>query len=88
VELIASTSRARCSNCASAVDEQDGAVGRLDGIGKRAEILADRVLLYTDDADATADEVDRPRDHARGVVRRRATLEDVFLRLTGRTLVD
>nr|MBA2559155.1 ABC transporter ATP-binding protein [Propionibacteriales bacterium] len=48
----------------------------------------DRLLLYTDDGDATASAV-----HERGVAAmsslvRRATLEDVFLHLTGRTLVD
>ena len=51
-------------------------------------MLPDRVLLYTEDADITAAAV-----HARGlqpetVVERRSSLEDVFLRLTGRSLVD
>ncbi len=62
---------------------------RLADLADRVEVLADRVLLYVDDADAVAAQL-----HARGgerplaVLPRRATLEDVFLRLTGRTLVD
>lgn len=60
----------------------------LEGLAQRVEQLPDRALLYTDDADWTASEV-----HARGLepeslIVRRSSLEDVFLRLTGRTLVD
>jgi lipooligosaccharide transport system ATP-binding protein len=67
---------------------KDEAVLELDGLAARSEILADRVLLYTDDADATQEGL-----HARGiqpeqVLVRRSTLEDVFLRLTGRGLID
>ncbi len=70
------------------VGVQETVIDRLDGLAKRMEILPDRVLLYADDADATMAEV-----HARGlqpetVVSRRSTLEDVFLRLTGRSLVE
>ncbi len=55
---------------------------------ERVEVLPDRLLLYTDDGEATLEAV-----HARGVrprstLVRRSTLEDVFLRLTGRSLVD
>jgi lipooligosaccharide transport system ATP-binding protein len=54
----------------------------------RAEQLPDRVLLYTDDGEQTLEHV-----HQRGVrplsaLVRRASLEDVFLRLTGRSLVE
>jgi lipooligosaccharide transport system ATP-binding protein len=62
--------------------------GRLDGIADRVEPLPDRVLLYTDEGEQAVTAV-----HARGlrpetVLVRRSTLEDVFLRLTGRSLVD
>ncbi|MBY5164132.1 ABC transporter ATP-binding protein [Salsipaludibacter albus] len=52
------------------------------------EQLAERAIVYTRDAEATLDALG---DHGlvpRGHLTRRATLEDVFLRLTGRQLVD
>jgi lipooligosaccharide transport system ATP-binding protein len=62
--------------------------GRLDGIAERIEWLPDRVLLYADDGEAASVAV-----HGRGlrpetVLVRRSTLEDVFLRLTGRSLIE
>jgi lipooligosaccharide transport system ATP-binding protein len=61
---------------------------QVTGVGKRVEVLPDRLLVYTDDGDEASAVV-----HARGVeplssLVRRSTLEDVFLHLTGRTLVD
>jgi lipooligosaccharide transport system ATP-binding protein len=53
----------------------------------RVEVLPDRLLLYTDDGDALVPVV-HERLHPQSVLVRRSTLEDVFLRLTGRTLVD
>jgi lipooligosaccharide transport system ATP-binding protein len=69
-------------------DVQEGHLEALAGVGERLEVLPDRLLVYTADGDAALASV-----HARGVVPvsslvRRATLEDVFLHLTGRTLVD
>jgi len=68
--------------------EQAVAVGKIVDLADRLEELPDRVLLYTDDADRALGTV-----HDRGVrpdsaLSRRSSLEDVFLRLTGRTLVD
>jgi len=62
--------------------------GQLDGLGERIERLPDRVLVYANDGEAVVEAV-----HARGLAPettfvRRSSLEDVFLRLTGRTLVD
>jgi len=59
-----------------------------DGLVNRVESLPDRVLLYTDDGDAASHGI-----HERGLVPesvlvRRSTLEDVFLHLTGRTLIE
>jgi lipooligosaccharide transport system ATP-binding protein len=59
-----------------------------DGLVERVESLADRVLLYTDEGDAAAHGI-----HERGLVPesvlvRRSTLEDVFLHLTGRSLIE
>jgi len=61
---------------------------RIDGLARRIETLPDRMLLYTDEGDATADRVHELGLHPQSVLVRRSTLEDVFLRLTGRTLVD
>lgn len=66
----------------------DADLDRLDGLAKRVEVLADRVLLYTDDADALIGLAhDRGIEHHQRLTRR-STLEDVFLHLTGRSLVD
>ena len=70
------------------VGEQESAVDQLDGVAKRMELLADRVLLYTDDGDWTTREINERGLRPESVVGRRATLEDVFLKLTGRSLID
>ncbi len=67
---------------------QGDAVSRMGGLASRAEVLADRVLLYTDDADATQEGLHARDIHPEQVLVRRSTLEDVFLRLTGRRLID
>ncbi len=72
-----------------ALEEQEQAADKLaDVAAERIEVLADRILLYTADGDAALDAV-----RARGLepvtsLVRRSTLEDVFLRLTGRRLED
>jgi len=60
----------------------------LEGLAPRVEVLADRALLYTDDADATVEKVHAEGLEPETILVRRSTLEDVFLRLTGRTLDD
>ena len=52
------------------------------------EQLAERAIVYTRDAEATLDALGDHGLAPRGHLTRRATLEDVFLRLTGRQLVD
>jgi lipooligosaccharide transport system ATP-binding protein len=61
--------------------------GKLEGIG-RVDPLPDRILLYADDGDAAVSEVHRRGLTPSSVLVRRSSLEDVFLQLTGRTLVD
>lgn len=69
--------------------ERNATVGdELAGIGERVETLPDRVLIYAHDGEAALEQVS-----ARGLrpvtsLVRRSSLEDVFLRLTGRSLVD
>jgi lipooligosaccharide transport system ATP-binding protein len=57
-------------------------------LAERHEVLPDRILLYADDGDAALDGVAAKGLAPRSTLVRRSTLEDVFLRLTGRTLVD
>jgi lipooligosaccharide transport system ATP-binding protein len=57
-------------------------------VGARVEPLPDRVLVYADDGDETAEEVHRLGFTPESTLVRRSSLEDVFLRLTGRTLVE
>jgi lipooligosaccharide transport system ATP-binding protein len=57
-------------------------------LAARIEALPDRLLLYSDDGDVTAEAVHERMLSPTSVLVRRATLEDVFLRLTGRSLVD
>jgi lipooligosaccharide transport system ATP-binding protein len=61
---------------------------RVDGLARRLEALPDRLLLYTDDGDDTASRIHDLGLRPDSVLVRRSTLEDVFLHLTGRTLVD
>ena len=58
------------------------------GVGERVEVLPDRLLIYADDGDGAAAEVMRRGLTPLSALVRRATLEDVFLHLTGRTLID
>jgi lipooligosaccharide transport system ATP-binding protein len=62
--------------------------GKLDGLAERVERLPDRLLLYTADGDTAAAAVHERGLRPESVLVRRSTLEDVFLRLTGRTLVE
>jgi lipooligosaccharide transport system ATP-binding protein len=62
--------------------------GRLDGVAERIEWLPDRVLLYAEDGEAVAVAIHDRGVRPETVLVRRSTLEDVFLRLTGRTLVE
>ncbi|HEU5428875.1 MAG TPA: ABC transporter ATP-binding protein [Actinocrinis sp.] len=70
------------------LDEQEQAAEKAAGIAERVEVLPDRLLLYADDGDAALQVVrGRGLEPVTALVRR-STLEDVFLTLTGRTLVD
>jgi lipooligosaccharide transport system ATP-binding protein len=70
------------------VDVLDQVADTVRGLTDHTEILADRALVYTDDADRMAALVHERGLEPETVLARRSTLEDVFLRLTGRTLVD
>ena len=69
-------------------DRNEATAPQLTTIAERIEVLPDRILVYVEDGDAALEKI-----HALGLrpvtsLVRRSSLEDVFLRLTGRSLVD
>jgi lipooligosaccharide transport system ATP-binding protein len=66
----------------------DDIAPRIDGLARRVETVSGRLLLYTDDGDQTAERIHELGVQPQSTLVRRSTLEDVFLHLTGRTLVD
>jgi len=62
--------------------------GDMAGIGERIEVLPDRTLVYAHDGEAALVDVHRRGIQPMSSLVRRSSLEDVFLHLTGRTLVD
>lgn len=70
------------------VDRNAEMAGQLKDLCEREEVLADRILLYVENADDALDEIHRRGHHPINALARRSSLEDVFLHLTGRTLVD
>jgi lipooligosaccharide transport system ATP-binding protein len=61
---------------------------QIAGIGERLEILPDRILVYAENGEKALEEIVKKGLHPVTSLVRRSSLEDVFLRLTGRTLVD
>ena len=87
-DLIARYSTREVVELRFADHTRDGAARRLAAVADRVEELPDRIQLYTSDGEAALQQV-----HALGLllesaVVRRSTLEDVFLRLTGRALIE
>jgi len=54
----------------------------------RIEELPDRILMYVEDGEALLEEILNKKLHPTTTLVRRSSLEDVFLRLTGRTLIE
>ena len=87
-ELIRTYSTREVLELRFGADRNAEVVGQLESLGERTEVLPDRILLYADDAEAALDAVtSRGLEPVTSLVRR-SSLEDVFLHLTGRTLVD
>ena len=60
----------------------------IEGVGERIEVLPDRILIYSNDGEAELAEVVRRGLEPITSLVRRSSLEDVFLRLTGRSLIE
>jgi lipooligosaccharide transport system ATP-binding protein len=65
-----------------------GMANDLGQLCERIEELPDRILMYTEDGEELLERVYKKGFHPKTSLVRRSSLEDVFLRLTGRTLVD
>ena len=65
-----------------------GMANDLGQLCERIEELPDRILMYTEDGEELLERVYKKNFHPKTSLVRRSSLEDVFLRLTGRTLVD
>jgi lipooligosaccharide transport system ATP-binding protein len=70
------------------LDQHELSAEKARGVGDRIEVLPDRLLCYTTDGEAALEEVRRRGLDPLTALVRRAGLEDVFLTLTGRSLVE
>jgi lipooligosaccharide transport system ATP-binding protein len=87
-DLIGQYSTREVAELRFGVGEHEALAAKVEDLGQRVEVLPDRLLVYSDDGEEVL-----ARVHERGLepvaaLVRRSTLEDVFLRLTGRSLVD
>ncbi|MGH3508888.1 MAG: ABC transporter ATP-binding protein [Nocardioidaceae bacterium] len=88
LDLIREHSTREVAELRFGVGEHEALAGRVGDLAERVEVLPDRLLLYTSDGEETVAKVHERGLRPLAVLVRRSTLEDVFLRLTGRTLVD
>jgi lipooligosaccharide transport system ATP-binding protein len=87
-ELIVRYSTREVLELRFASDAQQGWQEKLTDLADRVEELPDRLLLYAPDGEAALAAASQRGARPLSTLVRRSTLEDVFLRLTGRTLVD
>jgi lipooligosaccharide transport system ATP-binding protein len=88
LELIRTHSTREVAELRFRIGEHEAVAPKIRDLAERVEVLPDRILLYAQDGEEAV-----ARVHERGLdpiatLVRRSSLEDVFLRLTGRTLVD
>ena len=87
-ELIRQHSTREVAELRFRIGEHESIAPKIEDLAERLEVLPDRILLYTQDGEEAIAKVhERGLDPLMSLVRR-SSLEDVFLRLTGRTLVD
>ncbi|HEX3649397.1 MAG TPA: ABC transporter ATP-binding protein [Pseudonocardiaceae bacterium] len=88
LQLITTYSTREVLELRFAPGDQGDAVPKVTGLADRVEVLPDRLLLYTADGEDTLAAAYEAGVRPLSSLVRRSTLEDVFLRLTGRSLVD
>jgi lipooligosaccharide transport system ATP-binding protein len=88
VDLIKRYSSREVLELRFGTDKNSEFADQLSKFCDRLEILPDRILLYAEDAEKALEEIIGANLHPRTSLVRRSSLEDVFLRLTGRTLVE
>ncbi|TFD71688.1 ABC transporter ATP-binding protein [Cryobacterium sp. Hb1] len=62
--------------------------GRIQSYGERVDVLPDRILVYSDSGENELERMTAAGLHPITSLVRRSSLEDVFLRLTGRNLIE
>jgi lipooligosaccharide transport system ATP-binding protein len=88
LDLIKQYSTREVAELRFPVGDHDATAEKVADLGERVEVLPDRILVYSDDGEHVLEQVYARGLHPIATLVRRSTLEDVFLRLTGRTLVD
>jgi lipooligosaccharide transport system ATP-binding protein len=88
LDLIRQYSTREVAELRFPVGDHDATAEKVADLGERVEVLPDRILVYSDDGEHVLEQVYARGLHPIATLVRRSTLEDVFLRLTGRTLVD
>lgn len=87
-ELIKQYSSKEVVEVRFGTDKNEKTAEKLAGLADRIEVLPDRILLYTAKGEELLAQILESGLHPVTSLVRRSSLEDVFLRLTGRTLVD
>lgn len=87
-ELIRDYSSKEVVELRFGTDKNEVVAKQLEGKGDRLELLPDRILIYTDKGEGLLTSILESGLHPVTSLVRRSSLEDVFLRLTGRTLVE
>jgi lipooligosaccharide transport system ATP-binding protein len=88
LDLIREHSTREVAELRFPVGDHDATAEKIADLGQRVEVLPDRILIYSEDGEHVVEQVYERGLHPIATLVRRSTLEDVFLRLTGRTLVD
>lgn len=88
LELIRAHSTREVAELRFGVGEHEALADKIADLGERVEVLPDRLLVYSEDGERVIAQVHERGLQPLAVLVRRSTLEDVFLSLTGRTLVE